>query len=457
MTAYPFIPRNTRFSGRTWLTALLVPICALLIAYLLTVVSLALLPNLMDLLEMDDSMDDMGLMLEDAVASATADLPGIWQRAFLILVASLGVPITLAAQMSVSIGYPGIPDEQATMDASMWAMPLTLTVIIASTIVWAHRREGRRIRNSQPLVWLPALISGAVTGLVGVLLTLPKFVDVSIDQLDLSDLMGSIGAPSDTADIAPTLSASLTVGPSAVYALLGGFAVGFLAAALGRLSSVPAKRELYAVSSIPTLGPTVVQAIRITLGTILGGTIISGAYLTTYALFNLDGAPASIIFALFPFFINLGLIGMIGALGGSGSAVIDVMDEYDSASGLLFESASWYIQVPMALLIIAIVIGAGLKWARTRDPRFERNVLGHFFLPVFFLLAGTCAIALNQLAMSLSADMSGEAASATISAQVSWTGLLWYLGMGLIIEGIATISRPSPLVPTYIPQESRHA
>ena len=446
MSALPFIPRNTRWTARTWLTALVAPVIALSVTYLLTVAALALVPSVADLMKQEGMSNEESMMAAGLVETLQSYLPNVWQTAFLHLVAGLGAPIVLSLKMAVGYSFGGAAEEQVALDGSLWAMPLTLTVIIAAVISWAHRREGRKIRNSQPLVWLPALLSGAVTGLIALGLSLPHFIDVAAKNISLSELSDLMGG-GDLGDLTPTIDLSLFVSPNTAIALIGGFAIGFFAAALGRLSSAPAKRNTYHLTSIPTFGPTAVQAMRVTFATLLAGILISGAYLTIYALSKLDGAPASILFGAFPFFVNVGIVGMIGALGGSGEAMANAAGSADKAGGLIFEDFPWNVQVPMALLMVAIVVAGGIWWARTRDPRFERTGVGHLFVPSFFLVAGTAAVAANRLALSGTASMPGESESAAISIQLSWLSLLWFLGMGILVEVIATVSRPtSPFV-----------
>lgn len=443
MSVPMIIPRNTRFSGRTWLTTILAPIIALVVTYLLTVVSLALLPSLTDLAGQEglpDEVDEIGTMLLD---NLQANVPTVWESAFLMLVTALATPIAMTMTMGMNYPFGGIPEEQVSVEATLWAMPLMLTVIIALVIAWAHRREGRKIRNSQPMVWLPALVTGAVTAVAGLLLALPNIIDVSLNDFSLTESLGS-EIPGDTENFDIALDLSLVVSSNAAMALAGGFVIGFAAAAIGRLASAPAKRDTYHLSSIPTLGPTAVQAIRVTLGTLLAITLVSGIYLTAYALFKLEDVPASILFAVFPYFVNVGIVGVIGALGGSGSAIISEgqgMSETDS--GILFTDAPWNVQVPMVLLIVLIVGLAGIWWARTRDPRFERNFLGHCFVPVSFLVAGTLTIVANRLAMSASAKFGPDSESISATVQLSWLSILWFTAMGVLIELIATVSRPS--------------
>ena len=446
MSALPFIPRNTRWTARTWLTALVAPVIALSVTYLLTVAALALVPSVADLMKQEGMSNEESMMAAGLVETLQSYLPYVWQTAFLHLVAGLGAPIVVSLKMAVGYSFGGAAEEQVALDGSLWAMPLTLTVIIAAVISWAHRREGRKIRNSQPLVWLPALLSGAVTGLIALGLSLPHFIDVAAKNISLSELSDLMGG-GDLGDLTPTIDLSLFVSPNTAIALIGGFAIGFFAAALGRLSSAPAKRNTYHLTSIPTFGPTAVQAMRVTFATLLAGILISGAYLTIYALSKLDGAPASILFGAFPFFVNVGIVGMIGTLGGSGEAMANAAGSADKAGGLIFEDFPWNVQVPMALLMVAIVVAGGIWWARTRDPRFERTGVGHLFVPSFFLVAGTAAVAANRLALSGTASMPGESESAAISIQLSWLSLLWFLGMGTLVEAIATVSMPrSPFI-----------
>lgn len=443
MSTQPFIPLNMRFSPRTWLTSVLTPIIALIVAYLVALISLALLPNLTDLANSGEiSGAPVPPDLTAGLEELSGNFPGVWEWAFVLLISALGAPLQLLLDLSMDLGFGDSSAESANMEVSLWIVPLMLTVLIAAVIYWAHRREGRKIRNSQTLVWVPALVSGVVTGLLGLLLSLPRFINLS--AADIADM---VDPTNDLGEFGASLDFSLVLQSSHLGAIAGGFAIGFLAAALGRMSTVPAKRNLYSVSSRPTPGPTLIQAVRVTLGTILAATLVAGIYLAVYAMISADGdVPRSLFFAAVPFLINIGLIGLIGSLGGSGVGMSN-LDSPDSMGGRLFDGAPWNVQVPIAILMVIIVVLGGIWWARTRDPRYERNGIMHAIVPVAFLIIGAVATAVNKVSLGFSLTAPGESENGTVYLQISWLALLWYLAMGLIVEAIATVSRPRSVTP----------
>ena len=433
------IPRNTRISGRTWLTSVLAPLVGVAVAYLLVWVSLLLTPNLQELVEASGEGGPGGAQIATMANDWFEGVPNMATSALILLAMGFLAPISATVSVVTEFGFP-IP-----IQIFLWSTPLTVTVIVAVIVFSMHRRDCRKVSQAAPALWIPALLSAAVLAALGLLAALFAKTHVVFSPPPEAGV-------SDVQDITATSQVNIA------WLLGAAFAIGLLTALLGRLNAIPARRATYAFTSAPTYTPSIAHGLRVSFGILLLSVIATGIYITIYMLMKLeDGVPASILFYALPFFVNIGLLTTLGSLGALGVAVMRVPGELAAAGDptgmagnedireMLFRDAPWTIWIMAALVALSVILG-GVYWARTRDPRRERGAVSWLILPVSFTAIGALAIATNM--MLFSASVMGE--QVQLTARLSWFTLAWFFALGLIAEIVARIARPkAPLPPAY--------
>ncbi|MFT0847436.1 hypothetical protein VR010_06730 [Actinomycetaceae bacterium L2_0104] len=433
------IPRNSRISGRTLLTSVLAPIVGVAVAYLLVWVSLLLTPSLQELVEASGQGGPGGAEIASMVNDWFEGVPNMATSALILLAMGFLAPISATVSVVTEFGFP-IP-----IQMFLWSTPLTVTVIVAVIVFSMHRRDCRKVSQAAPALWIPALLSGAVLTGLGLLAAL--FAKTRV-----------VFSPPPEAGISDIQDVTITSQINIAWLLGAAFAIGLLAALLGRLNAIPARRATYALTSAPNYTPSIAHGIRVSFGILLLSVISTGIYIMIYMLLKLeDGVPASILFSALPFFVNIGLLTTLGSLGALGVATMRVPGDIAAAGDptgmagnqdireLLFQDAPWTIWIMAAFVALSIIIG-GVYWARTRDPRRERGAVSWLILPLSFTAVGALALATNMLVFS--GSVMGE--EVQLTARLSWFSLAWFFAMGLIAEIVARIARPkAPLPPTY--------
>ena len=431
-----YIPRATRMRGRTWLVAAFSPAVALLIAYLVTLLSLALGP----------SPEQLAQAAGEEIPPLSTVLPGLVDgvpntavSALILTLLGLAAPMSMTIKLVASLGFP------LSFQLSVWIVPLTLTLVMALVIFLLHRKECRGISQSGLMVSLPALLSGAVFAVIAGVASLFTTLNMSVSPQLLSTLGEDFG-----------LEASMSF--DAVWLILGAFVLGFLSAALARLNAIRPRRTTYAYTSLPSHAHAFAHALRTSFTVLVGAALATGLYMAVYALLQLDGVPANILFYSLPFLINVGIACIFGAIGGLGVVTMDAPSDFgggipggsenETMRALIFDGAPWTIWIMAIFVVSALVLGA-VYWGRTRDPRTEHGVLSWLALPIAFSFAGFLAISLNMLVIG--GSFFGEIISVTI--RLSWLDLLWVIGIGILMEIISRFAgsrgplSPEQLVP----------
>ncbi|MFT3943606.1 MAG: hypothetical protein QM705_07260 [Ancrocorticia sp.] len=427
-----YIPRATRMRGRTWIVAVLSPFVALLVTYLVALLSLSLGPSLEQLAQ---------AVGEDIPPLSTA-LPGLGEggpsiafSTLILTLAALAAPLSISVTLNSDLGFP------LSLQASLWAVPLTLTLVAALVMFLLHRNECRGISQAGFMVALPALLSGVILAAGAAVASLFTTINTSAS----SDLFPILGG-----DLTFETSTSL----DATWLVVGAFVLGFFPAALARLNAIRPRRSTYVYTSLPSHAHAFGHALRTSFTVVVGAALATGAYLAVYALFNLDGLPATTLFYGLPFLVNMGIACIFGAIGGLGVVTVKAPSELGIPGGpenetirtLIFDGAPWTIWVMAAFVVPAFVMGA-LYWGRTRDPRTERGFLSWLALPLSFTCVGFLAIALNMLVAG--GSFFGE--TLAVMVRLSWLDLLWIIGIGILMEIISRFTRPKgPLSPEQL-------
>lgn len=419
-----YIPRAIRMRGQTWLIAALCPLVALLVAYLVALLSLVLGP----------SLEQLAQAAGEDISPLSSVLPGLLDgvpstaiSALVLTLLGLAAPMSMTVKLITDLGFP------FSFHVSLWMVPLTLTLVTALVIFLLHRRECRGISQSGFMVAIPALISGAVLAAIAGVASLFTTINLSVSPQLLSTFGEDFG-----------LETSMSL--SALWLVLGAFALGFLPAALARLNAIRPRRTTYVYTSLPSQAHAFAHALRTSFLVLIGAVLATGVYMTVYALFKLDGAPATILFYAVPFVVNIGIVCLFGSIGGLGVVTTNTPSDFgadipvpadETLRGLIFDGAPWTIWIMAILVVSSFVLGA-IYWGRTRDPRTERGVLSWLALPISFIVAGSVAMALNMLVVS--GAIFGETMSVVV--RLSWLDVLWIIGIGIIMEVISRFARP---------------
>ena len=428
-----YIPRNSRMSGRTWLISVLAPLVALLVAYLVALVSLLAAPSGQELLEA--SGEPMGgTAFPSDISDMVDGVPNTPLIALILLTMGLIAPAKATVSVITEFGFP-LP-----IQMSVLAVPLTLTVLMGIVVFVMHRRNCRRVSQSPLLLWLPAVISALV--LAGAALILVQFTSTRI-TLNLPEEAG----------VSEIYGINMTSQLDIVWLVPAALAIGLIATLLGRLNAIPARRNTYTSTSLPNHTPSIAHALRVSFGVLLFSVLATGIYMTIYALVKMeDGVPLRIAFYALPYLINLGLVTTLSSLGGFGVMTMHAPGElaasdptglsgYEKVREQIFQDAPWTVWIMAVFVVLAIVVG-GIYWARSRDPRRERGFVSWIVLPLSFTLMGTVAIALNMLMFS--GSMLGEQMDLTM--RMSWLNVAWFVAMGVAMEIVARIFRPKSTV-----------
>lgn len=428
-----YIPRATRMRGQTWLIAVLAPVVALLVTYVVALLSLVLGPSLEQLAQ---AAGEELPPLSTVLPSLIDGVPNTAVSALILTLLGLAAPMSMTVKLITDLGFP------FSFHVSLWMVPLTLTLVMALVVFLLHRKECRGISQSGFMVAIPALVSGAVLAVIAGVASLFTTIDISVSPQLLSTLGEDFG-----------LEISMSL--NALWLILGAFALGFLPAALARLNAIRPRRTTYAYTSLPSQAHAFAHALRTSFLVFIGAVLATGVYMTVYALFKLDGAPANILFYALPFLINLGIACLFGSLGGFGVVAMHAPSdlggdvpapENETMRALIFDGAPWTIWI-MAILVIASFVLGAIYWGRTRDPRTEHGILSWVALPISFTAAGLAAMALNMLVIS--GSVFGETISVVV--RLSWLDALWVIGIGIVMELISRFAQPKgPLSPEQL-------
>lgn len=428
-----YIPRATRMRGRTWLIAALSPVLALLMTYLVALFCLLLGPSLEQLAQ---AAGEEIPPLSTVLPSLIDGVPSTAVSALVLTLLGLAAPISMTVKLTTDFGFP------FSFHVSLWMVPLTLTLVMALVVFLLHRKECRGISQSGVMVAVPSLVSGAVLAAIAAVASLFTTIDMSVSPQLLSTFGEDFG-----------LETSMSL--HATWLVLGAFALGFLPAALARLNAIRPRRTTYVYTSLPSHTHAFAHALRTSLIVFLGAALATGLYVAVYALFKLDGVPASILVYGLPFLVNLGIACVFGSMGGFGVVTMNAPSdlgggipgvENETMRALIFDGAPWTIWIMVIFVISAFVLGA-VYWGRTRDPRTEHGILSWLALPVTFSAVGFAAVALNMLVMG------GSVLGETISVMVrlSWLDMLWVIGIAILMEIISRFARPKgPLSPEQL-------
>ncbi len=431
-----YIPRATRMRSQTWLVAVLSPFVALLVTYLVTLLSLSLGPSLEQLAQrLGAEIPLLSTILPDISDGA----PSMAVSALVLTLLGLATPMSVTIKLVSDLGFP------LSFQTSIWVVPLTLTLVGALVVFLAHRKECRGVSQAGFMVILPALLSGAVLAVAAGVASLFTTINMGVSPQLLSMLGEGLGLE---------ISAKF----DALWLILGAFALGFFPAALARLNAIRPRRTTYVYTSLPSHTHAFAHALRTSFTVLIGAALATGLHMTVYLLFKLDGVPASSLFSSLPFLVNLGIACIFGALGGFGVVSMKTPSNFggsilggsenETTRALIFDGAPWTIWIMVIFVASALVLGA-IYWGHTRDPRTERGVLSWLALPVSFTCAGVLAIALNMLVIR--GSFFGETLSVIV--RLSWLDLIWVIGIGILMEITSrfTVSKgplsPEQLVP----------
>ena len=431
-----YIPRATRMRGRTWLVALLSPFVALFASYFVALLSLTFGPSLEQLTR---ALGEENPLLPTALPGFIDGGPSMAISALILTLLALAAPISLTITLHSDLGFP------LSLQAAIWVVPLTLTLVAALVVFLLHRKECRGISQAGFMVAFPALLSGMILAAGAGVVSLFTTTTTSAS----SEILSLLG-------VGLTFETSTSI--DATWLIVGAFALGFFPAALARLNAIRPRRSTYVYTSLPSHAHAFGHALRTSVTVLVGAALATGLYMAVYVLLKLDGVPAAALFYSLPFLINIGIACIFGAIGGLGVVTMDIPSgfggstpgnaENESTRALIFEGAPWTIWIMVVFVVSAFVLGA-IYWGRTRDPRTEHGILSWLALPVSLTTAGLVAMTLNMFVMS------GSAFRETIGATVrlSWLNILWIIGIGILMEIISRLAgsrgpaSPEQLVP----------
>ena len=467
-TPYPGAPIPPRPAHRPWLAASVSPLVAFVVVYLVALLWTFVASPVGDT---STELSDLGMDLSDITLSPFVSS---LQIVLMSLGASYGGRIILSGDLSSLESITGTPIDgsEFAVNFSLRMVPILVTAIFAVIIFIWHRLDAAKAPAAPAKHVVPALVSGAVLAVLGGITAL-------FARVDILNLMEKAGM--DPRDYGLDLKLDFSFFLVPWQAALGGFVIAFVAAWTARVASVKLKDRAAKGMRPDALVPTVVHATKIAFAFFVIATTVIGVYLLIYALTQLDsslaaeGVPADIglegqkfqlFLALLPYVPLIGSVGLIGPLGGFGTAGYNAPAWLTGGSSGEFIRSQFLEGAPFGFIAsvffaIAVIVLIALWWGRTQAPGTGRSFISWLYLPVTFLLMGTVWIAATTLSgrLRLETDAllpeysSGLTVGFGVYARLSWLTLIWFVGMGIIIE---LLSRPfrthgAPLPVAYDP------
>ena len=386
------------FGARTWIVALMSPVIAVAVTFLVT-----LFFAWLGLRGMGD-LDMGGVNLGDVITAPK------W--AALTLLLALG-------------GTARVVAEPNLVDMSFFVPALTLTLLIGLIIYFLNQWVGRGKRNSTLLVWVSAGVLAAIgAGLAAFM------------RVDLSPGGAVMGQP-----IPP-----LALQASPLFTALTCLPLGLFAAGFGRMTTVkstPRNRfTLTAASSIPTYA----HAVRLAFTAFILVSCISALAFGIDLMVRQDAKIAWLLLA-FPFFLTTGVMTMFGAVGASFAAEYDAtglgmgVNAQGDTTFLLWDNLATAPAIVALISMVLVLVWTAYRWGRSRDPRMEFGAIAWTVMPFGF--GATTAVIWGITRGS--AKMAAQGMDlASASYDLHWYLIFIGIGLGLVVEAFSRPFRTRP-------------